>query len=80
MLYKIKYFLKSNKYLFSFIIILILVVISCSDIKDNRVLFGKLKSGENVYKYFLTNDSCEIEVITYGGIIKSIKVPDKNNN
>tara|TARA_B100001079_G_scaffold250371_1_gene241863 strand:- start:141 stop:1187 length:1047 start_codon:yes stop_codon:yes gene_type:complete len=44
------------------------------------VLFGKLKNGENIYKYLLANGSCEIEVISYGGIITSIKVPDKNNN
>ena len=44
------------------------------------MLFGKLKNGENIYKYLLANGSCEIEVISYGGIITSIKVPDKNNN
>ena len=80
MKYKTKYFLKKYKYIFSFIIISILVLISCSDTKDNRVLFGNLKNGENIYKYLLANGSCEIEVISYGGIITSIKVPDKNNN
>ena len=77
---KTKYFLKMHKYIFSFIIISILVLISCTDTKDHRVLFGKLKNGENIYKYLLANGSCEIEVISYGGIITSIKVPDKNNN
>ena len=80
MKYKTKYFLKKYKYIFSFIIISILVLISCSDTKDHRVLFGNLKNGENIYKYLLANGSCEIEVISYGGIITSIKVPDKNNN
>ena len=80
MLCKTKYFLKMHKYIFSFIIISILVLISCTDTKDHRVLFGKLKNGENIYKYLLANGSCEIEVISYGGIITSIKVPDKNNN
>jgi len=80
MLCKTKYFLKRHKYIFSFIIISILVLISCTDKKDHRVLFGKLKNGENIYKYLLANGSCEIEVISYGGIITSIKVPDKNNN
>ena len=80
MLCKTKYFLKMHKYIFSFIIISILVLISCTDKKDHRVLFGKLKNGENIYKYLLANGSCEIEVISYGGIITSIKVPDKNNN
>ena len=80
MLCKTKYFLKMHKYIFSLIILSILVLISCTDKKDHRVLFGKLKNGENIYKYLLANGSCEIEVISYGGIITSIKVPDKNNN
>ena len=80
MLCKTKYFLKMHKYIFSLIILSILVLISCTDKKDHRVLFGKLKNGENIYKYLLSNGSCEIEVISYGGIITSIKVPDKNNN
>ena len=80
MLCKTKYFLKMHKYIFSLIILSILVLISCTDKKDHRVLFGKLKNGENIYKYLLANESCEIEVISYGGIITSIKVPDKNNN
>ena len=69
-----------HKYIFSLIILSILVLISCTYTKDHRVLFGKLKNGENIYKYLLANGSCEIEVISYGGIITSIKVPDKNNN
>ena len=80
MLCKTKYFLKMHKYIFSLIILSILVLISCTDKKDHKVLFGKLKNGENIYKYLLANGSCEIEVISYGGIITSIKVPDKNNN
>jgi len=80
MLKRFKFSLKSNKYLFSSLVITILVIISCSQNKDNKVLFGKLENGENIYKYLLANGSCEIEVISYGGIITSIKVPDKNNN
>ena len=76
---RFKFFLKTNKYLFSLIII-ILVIISCSHNKVDKVLFGKLENGENVYKYLLANDQCQIEVITYGAIITSIKVPDKNGN
>ena len=44
------------------------------------MVFGKLDNGDNVFKYLLKNNNCEIEVITYGGIITSIKVPDMNNN
>ena len=42
------------------------------------MIFGKLENGGNVYKYLLKNDKCEVELITYGGIITSIKVPDLN--
>ena len=55
-------------------------MISCSEIKNEKVLFGKLKNGQDVYKYLLTNDLCEVEVISYGAIITSIKFPDINNN
>ena len=77
---RFNFFFKTNKYLFSLIIIIILVIISCSQNKVDKVLFGKLENGETVYKYLLANDQCQIEVITYGGIITSIKVPDKNGN
>ena len=77
---RFNFFFKTNKYLFSLIIIIILVIISCSHNKVDKVLFGKLENGDNVYKYLLANDQCQIEVITYGGIITSIKVPDKNGN
>ena len=77
---RFNFFFKTNKYLFSLIIIIILVIISCSQNKVDKVLFGKLENGDNVYKYLLANDQCQIEVITYGGIITSIKVPDKNGN
>ncbi len=80
MLKRFKFLSKINKYLFSSLIITILVIISCSHNKGNKVLFGKLENGENIYKYLLTNGKCEVEIITYGGIITSIKVPDKNNN
>ena len=71
---------KGLKFFLSFLIIPILIINSCSNIKENTVVFGKLDNGDNVFKYLLKNNNCEIEVITYGGIITSIKVPDMNNN
>ena len=71
---------KGLKFFLSFLIIPILIINSCSNIKENTVVFGKLKNGDNVFKYLLKNSNCEVEVITYGGIITSIKVPDMNNN
>jgi aldose 1-epimerase len=71
---------KGLKFFLSFLIIPILIINSCSNIKENTVVFGKLDNGDNVFKYLLKNNNCEVEVITYGGIITSIKVPDINNN
>lgn len=45
------------------------------------VLFGTLSTGEDVFEYTLTNaNKMEVKIITYGGIITSIKVPDRKNN
>ncbi len=41
--------------------------------------FGKTAAGESVEAYALTNaNGVEISIITYGGIITSISVPDRN--
>lgn len=64
----------------TFLILKFLMINSCDLQKQNEMIFGKLKNGENVYKYLLKNDKCEVELITYGGIITSIKVPDLNGN
>ncbi len=79
MINDLKKFLKSKKYFYSFIIITILIIISCSNPNQSKVLIGKMNNGEEVYKFLLKNDDCEIEIISLGGIISSIKVPDKNN-
>lgn len=42
-------------------------------------LFGKLKDGSEAFIYTLTNPGgIEIDITNYGGIITSIRVPDKN--
>ena len=71
---------KGLNFFLTFLILKILVINSCDIQKQNEMIFGKLKNGENVYKYLLKNDKCEVELITYGGIITSIKVPDLNGN
>ena len=41
-------------------------------------VYGTTKDGQTVYEYTLTNDNrMEVKVITYGGIITSIRVPDR---
>ncbi len=44
-------------------------------------LFGSLPDGKEVHKYMLKNHhGMVVEVINYGAIITSIKVPDRNND
>ncbi len=71
---------KELNFFLTFLILKFLMINSCDLQKQNEMFFGKLKNGENVYKYLLKNDKCEVELITYGGIITSIKVPDLNGN
>ena len=71
---------KGLNFFLTFLILKFLMINSCDLQKQNEMIFGKLKNGENVYKYLLKNDKCEVELITYGGIITSIKVPDLNGN
>ena len=43
--------------------------------------FGKLPDGKEVDLYMLTNDNgVEVKITNYGGIITSLKTPDKNGN
>lgn len=71
---------KRLNFFLTFLILKILMINSCDLQKQNEMIFGKLENGGNVYKYLLKNDKCEVELITYGGIITSIKVPDLNGN
>src|SRR5690242_1789989 len=41
--------------------------------------FGTMPDGKEVFKYTLTNrNGVELAVINYGGIVVSLKTPDKN--
>ncbi|AGB41672.1 galactose mutarotase-like enzyme [Halobacteroides halobius DSM 5150] len=42
--------------------------------------FGKLKSGQEVTKYLLSNENLQVNVINYGGIITEIYAPDQAGN
>ena len=45
----------------------------------NKKLFGRMPDGQEVYEYTLVNsNNIEVRVINYGGIITSLKTPDKN--
>jgi len=46
-----------------------------------KQLFGTIPGGKEVYKYTMKNHyGMEVDIINYGGIITSIRVPDKNND
>lgn len=72
----------------SIILIILLMATSCaSDKKENKTAtitrsgFGKLSDGTTVDEFVITNaNKVEMKVITYGGIITSLKVPDRNGN
>ena len=43
--------------------------------------FGTMDDGRQVYEYTLSNDNgMEVQIINYGGIVTSIKVPDSKGN
>jgi aldose 1-epimerase len=43
--------------------------------------YGTTANGQNVDEYTLTNaNGMEVKIITYGGVITSIRVPDRNGN
>jgi aldose 1-epimerase len=43
--------------------------------------FGTMPDGKEVFKYTLTNrNGVELTVINYGGVVVSLKAPDKNGN
>ena len=46
-----------------------------------KQFYGKTSDGQDVDEYTLTNaQGMEVKVITYGGILTSIRVPDRNGN
>jgi aldose 1-epimerase len=48
------------------------------DIK--RDLFGTLADGTKVWRYTLTNSNSRVRIITYGGIVQTIEVPDRHGH
>jgi aldose 1-epimerase len=42
--------------------------------------FGKMPDGTQIEAYTLTDGSVEATIITYGGIVVSLKTPDRNGN
>src|SRR5215203_5823894 len=67
-----------------FVLILILVtmsVVSAADSSITKSAYGTTADGKAVDEYTLTNaNGMEVKIITYGGIITSVRVPDRNGN
>lgn len=42
--------------------------------------FGLTKDGTPVTRYWLSDGKCRVAVLTYGGIIQTIEVPDREGN
>lgn len=49
-------------------------------IKIEKKLYGTTPDGKTVDQYTLGNGSMEVDIITYGGIITSLRIPDKQGN
>ncbi len=45
-----------------------------------RDLFGTLADGTKVWRYTLTNRGIRVKIITYGGIVQTIEVPDRRGH
>jgi aldose 1-epimerase len=73
------------KQIFCFAFMILFVVpLSCTPIKKEnnmveKTLYGKLPDGREVYQYTLKNKSgATMKVISYGAIVTSLTVPDRN--
>ena len=60
------------------LVIALMTMTSVVSAQVTKQSFGKTPDGKNVDIYTLKDGAIEAQIITYGGIIQSLKVPDKN--
>lgn len=48
--------------------------------KISAELFGTLPDGREVFSYVLENNEIKVEILNYGGVIRSLVVPDRAGN
>ena len=60
------------------LVIALMTMTSVVSAQVTKQSFGKTPDGKNVEIYTLKDGAIEAHIITYGGIIQSLKVPDKN--
>ncbi|WNO76690.1 aldose epimerase family protein [Streptomyces sp. AM8-1-1] len=46
--------------------------------QPERELFGKLADGTKVYRWLLANGGTRLKVLSYGGIVQSLEIPDRH--
>jgi len=46
--------------------------------KISAARFGQLPDGRDVYSYMLENGAIKVEILNYGGIVRSLYLPDKS--
>ncbi|MBV9180432.1 MAG: galactose mutarotase [Acidobacteria bacterium] len=59
------------------LVIALMTMIAGIEAQVTKKSFGKTPDGKNVDIYTLKTDALEADIIAYGGIIQSLKVPDK---
>ena len=62
-----------------YLLIKIIILNSCNLNNSNNILktyFGSLPNGNKVYKYKLTNGYMSVEIMSYGGIVTNINLPN----
>jgi aldose 1-epimerase len=78
-----------TRFVFVAVVVLALAFVALGPATANDIgtitseLYGRTADGQDVYEYTLTNtnkDPMEVKIITYGGIITSIKVPGRQRN
>ena len=60
------------------LVIALITMIAGMQAQVTKKSFGKTPDGKNVDLYTLKSDALEADIITYGGIIQALKVPDKS--
>ncbi|MHB8217971.1 MAG: aldose epimerase family protein, partial [Candidatus Sulfotelmatobacter sp.] len=73
--------MRSNKALHSFAIFTVLIILTATASAKTRVArqpFGHTPEGTPVDLYSLKDGKIEVGIMTYGGIVVSLRVPDRN--
>src|ERR1700754_1014204 len=65
--------------IFRYLLITVFILVSLSAVAVQKQSFGKTTDGVEVFLYTLKNkNGMEVQITNYGGIVVSLKVPDRN--